>query len=172
MHVLLSLLLAIDPAHSKAQFSVAHIFVEHVTGTIPIENGTLDLAQGSTIPTMVKATLDARGVKTDDPDRDIALRGAEFFDVARYPAWTFVSTQITPSAKGFTMRGNLTVHGVTQPETLSVTVGGTPSRPVYHATGTIDRHAFGMARSRLDAAIGNPVEVDLDIAVAPGLKLP
>jgi polyisoprenoid-binding protein YceI len=165
VHVLLGLLLAIDPGHSKAQFSVAHIFVEHVTGLVPIESGTVDVPDGSAIPTMVKATLDARGVKTDDPDRDVALRGPEFFDVSRYPAWTFVSTQISPAGKGFRMRGNLTVHGVTQSETLVVTVGGTPSCPVYHATGTIDRHAFGMAKSRLDAVIGNPIEIDLDIVL-------
>lgn len=165
LHLLLGLLLSIDPARSKAEFSVTHIFVEHVTGVIPIESGTIDVPDRSTIPTVVKATLDARGVKTDDPDRDIALRGAEFFDVARYPVWTYVSTQIRPAARGFTMRGDLTVHGVTQPETLSVTVGGTPSRPVYHATGTIDRHAFGMARSRLDAAIGSSVDVTLEISV-------
>lgn len=164
MHaLLLGLLLMINPAHSKAQFSVSHVFVEHVTGTIAVVSGTIETRAGSLIPTCVTATLDASKVKTDDPDRDVALRGPDFFDVAKYPTWQFTSTNITPSGAGFTMQGALTIHGVTQPETLTVTIGGSPDHPTYHAATTIDRHAFGMARSRLDGVIGNPVDITIDI---------
>jgi polyisoprenoid-binding protein YceI len=59
----------------------------------------------------------------------------------------------------------LTIHGVTQPERLNVTASGSPAHPVYHATAQIDRHAFGMAVTRLDPTIGSNVDVTLDIVL-------
>jgi polyisoprenoid-binding protein YceI len=159
---------AIDPAKSRAQFSIAHIFVEWVTGTIPITGGTVELAAGSAIPLAVSATLDPAKIETGDRDRDAALAGPEYFDVANFPQWTFASTRIVatgPSA--FAMDGSLTIHGVAQPEHLDVTVAGTAVAPVYHATGHIDRHAFGMKGARLDPVIGNTADVTLDIGVLP-----
>jgi polyisoprenoid-binding protein YceI len=160
---LLSVVLAIDPLHSTAQFSAEHIFVEHVTGTVPIVRGSIDLPSGSLVPTSVSAQLDPARLHTDDPDRDAALKSPDWFDVKADPAWTFSSTKITPAASGFTMAGMLTIHGVAQPETLTVVASGTPDRPHYHATCRIDRHAFGMKITRLDPVIGNTVDVTLDI---------
>ena len=74
--------------------------------------------------------------------------------------------QVSPSGtNAFGMDGLLTIHGVTRSEHLDVTVTGEPAHPVYHATGTIDRHAFGMTVTRLDPAIGNPVGVTLDVTL-------
>ncbi|MGC8485132.1 MAG: YceI family protein [Candidatus Baltobacteraceae bacterium] len=156
----------IDPGKSTATFTVQHIFVQHVSGTVPISSGTVVLTLGSLVPLDVSARLNPRAVHTDAPDRDKALRGAEFFDVRRYPTWRFRSTKILAKGpKAFTMDGDLTIHGVTQPERLNVTISGSAADPIYHATCTIDRHAFGMAVTRLDPVIGGTVEVALDIVL-------
>ncbi|MGB6985028.1 MAG: YceI family protein [Candidatus Aquilonibacter sp.] len=163
LHLALAALLAIDPAKSTVTFSVQHIFVEHVTGTVPIVSGTIDLPDGSLVPTSVTAVLDPKKFHTDEPDRDAAMQTPDWFDTPKFPTWTFTSTKITPTANGFTMDGDLTMHGVTQPEHLVVVASGDPVHPVYHATGTIDRHAFGMATTRLDPVIGGNVDITLDI---------
>ena len=63
------------------------------------------------------------------------------------------------------MDGLLTIHGVARNEHLDVTVAGTPAHPSYRATGTIDRHAFGMPVTRLDPVIGGSVDVILDVTL-------
>lgn len=163
---ILGVVLAIDPAHSTAQFSVEHVFVEHVNGTVPIVRGSIDLAQGSDVPTSVNAQLDATRLHTDESDRDAALTGGDWFDTKNYPTWTFQSTKITPAPGGFIMVGLLTIHGIAQSETLSVSSVGTAERPHYRAICKIDRHAFGMKIVQLDPVIGNPVDVTLDIFTA------
>jgi polyisoprenoid-binding protein YceI len=164
MHaLLLGALLAIDPVKSSVQFTVKHIFVDTVTGTVPIVSGTVDVADGTAIPTLVEATLDPTRFKTDEPDRDAAMQTPQWFDTKRFPVWTFVSTSILPTAKGFTMIGNLTIHGVTQPETLDVVLAGPPVQREYRATGHINRHAFGMQKAPLDPVIGEMVDVTIDV---------
>lgn len=156
----------IDVAHSSAKFSVEHVWVERVTGTVPIESGSVMLDPGSLVPLSVAATLNCAELKTDDPDRDAALRSPDFFDSDRFSTWTFTSTKIVPTgAAAFGMDGLLTIHGVTQPEHLDVTIAGTPQAPAYHAVGKIDRKAFGMKVTRLDPVIGNPVDVTLDVVL-------
>ena len=156
----------IDVARSRATFSVSHIWVEHVTGTVPILSGSVTLADGAMIPSAVTAVLDATRIKTDEPDRDQALESPDFFDVAKFPHWTFASTKVIPQgANAFEVDGNLTMHGVTQPEKLEVTANGTPSHPAYHATAQIDRHAFGMSVTRLDPTIGGTADITLDIVL-------
>lgn len=162
--LLLSATLAIDAAKSSVQFSVEHIFVERVTGTIPIVYGEVVVPAASAIPQSVSATLDAAHVNTGDDDRDGVLHTPDWFSTKQYPTWTFVSTKIVAQdSKSFTMDGLLTIRGVTQPEHLTVTVSGDTQHPIYHATGTIDRKLWGMAVTRLDPVIGNPASVTLDI---------
>jgi polyisoprenoid-binding protein YceI len=158
---------AIDTAKSKALFSVSHVFVEHVTGTVPIVSGTVVLAGGSLVPASVTAVLDPKKIKTGEDDRDGVLQTSDWFDTQKYPTWTFSSEKISPAGAGgdFTMDGLLTIHGVSRPQRLTVATTGTPDHPAYHATGQIDRHAFGISVTRLDPAIGNPVDVTLDIAL-------
>lgn len=157
---------SIDTSRSSAHFSVQHIWVERVTGTVPILGGTVTVQPGSLIPESASAVLDATQIQTGEPDRDKSLESSDFFDAANFPHWTFASTRVVvkgPSA--FEMDGDLTIHGVAQPETLIVTLGGTPEHPVYHAQASINRHAFGMARTRLDPTIGEVVDVALDITL-------
>ncbi len=165
LHAVLFVLFAIDPARSTAHFSVQHIFVERVTGTVPIVSGAIDLPAGSPIPIKVTAVLDPTKIETGDHDRNGVLQTPDWFDTAVYPTWTFTSTSIAPAPHGFTMDGLLTIRGVSQPEHLTVIASGDPAHPRYRATCEVDRHAFGMAITRLDPVIGNPVDVTLDIAV-------
>ncbi len=161
----LGAILAIDRVQSHARFAVPHIFVSDVHGTVPIASGSIDLPSGSRIPTHVEAVLDARGLTTGNADRDAALAGPDWFDTARYPQWSFVSTAIVPATNGFTMSGRLNIHGVWQPEVIHVVVSGDAAHPYFRGTCAIDRHAFGMKRVPLDPVIGNPVSVTLEIAV-------
>ena len=48
---------AVDVAHSTATFTVSHVFVEHVSGTVPIVSGTVTLRPGSPIPVTIIAVL-------------------------------------------------------------------------------------------------------------------
>jgi polyisoprenoid-binding protein YceI len=154
----------IDAAHSKAQFSVNHVMIERVNGSIPVIAGTISVGADGVTPTAVSATLDARHVATGDPDRDGDLIGSDWFDTKRFPTWTFTSTGVTPGAAGtFNIAGLLTVHGVAVPVTLAATV--VPHHG-YRAVTHVDRHAFGMKVGRTDSLIGTDVTISLDIQTA------
>jgi len=67
----------------------------------------------------VEMTLDVASIDTNAAPRDEHLRSADFFDAATHPKITFRSTQIAAQGADVTIRGDLTIRGVTRPVTLT-----------------------------------------------------
>jgi polyisoprenoid-binding protein YceI len=159
---------AIDPAKSSATFGVQHIFVERVTGSVPIASGEVELSSGSLIPLSFSAVLDPARMNSGDPDRDASLESPDYFDTKKFPTWTFASTKIVPAGPAaFRAEGTLTMHGVAQAETLDVSVRGDAAHPLYRAVGHVDRRAFALKGTRLDPVIGNVADITLDVVLKP-----
>lgn len=164
----------VDPVHSSAEFTVKHLGFFHVKGTIPIKSAAIVTEGEGTVPSAVSAVLDTSGVDTKNGDRDEDLRSANFFDVKRFPEMVFKSTKIVRGDNAtFSVVGDLTLHGVTKPVTLSAHFEGQGSdgrgrqRVGYTARAQFDRRDFGMnyGQSTPGGAlvVGNDVTVDLAI---------
>jgi polyisoprenoid-binding protein YceI len=71
----------------------------------------------------VTFSVDPKSVDTGDASFNRQIAG--YFDIARYPAITFISTALTGGESGQgQLTGDLTFHGVTKPVTLDVTFNG------------------------------------------------
>ncbi len=158
----------VDPVHSTAQFTARHFGIVPVIGTIPILNASVTLNSGSQIPVAVSAVLDASKVDTHNAMRDSDLRSPHYFNAAVTPDVRFASTNVAGTdPKGFTITGNLTMHGETHPITLNAQViasGKTPrgrSIIAYGATATIDRTQWGMTYGPL--IVGNTIDLSLNV---------
>ncbi|MDB5287875.1 MAG: YceI family protein, partial [Mucilaginibacter sp.] len=89
-------------------------------------------------------------VSTDNEKRDAHLKSADFFEVEKFPALTFVSTGIKPTGTNkYQLTGNLTIHGVTKPAVFDMWYRGTITNPMskapdagFKVTGTIKRSDF------------------------------
>jgi polyisoprenoid-binding protein YceI len=163
-----------DPGHSSAEFSVKHLVITTVKGTIPIVSATVTTAAGSLVPESIDATLDPKNIDSKNDSRDNDLRGKNWLDVATYPTLTFASKKVVSGEKGsFVATGDLTIHGVTKSVDLAGTVDGSVTdgrgrtRVAYSATTTIDRRDFGLnflgATPGGDAIVGNNVTISLEI---------
>ena len=95
-------------------------------------------------------TVEVASVDTRSEQRDQHLRGAEFFDVEKYPQITFESTRIEPNTDGLRVVGDLTIKGITREVQLDATVQGTVDDPWgnqrvgVEATGTLNRRDFDL----------------------------
>lgn len=142
----------IDPAHSRAQFTVRHLGIANIRGDFGAVTGTVDFDGKDVSKAKVKATIDVNSLTTRVQPRDEHLKTADFFDAAKHPTMTFESTSIVPSGKGkYRMTGNLTLRGVTKPVTLDL---DQPAGPITDhmgtvkmgaaASGSINRKDFGV----------------------------
>jgi polyisoprenoid-binding protein YceI len=165
----------IDKSHSEADFSVKHMGISKVHGSFRGVSGTIKFEAGNPNVWSVDASIDVNTIDTGVADRDKHLKSADFFEVERYPTMTFKSTGVKAAGSGFEVAGDLTLHGVTKPVTLSMEAPGNEQLGMdtksvhrgFTATTTINRKDFGLKWNGTlksgDAVIGDEVKIELDI---------
>ena len=161
-----------DPVHSDVSFSVRHMMVSKVKGRFTQFAGTITTAEDIT-RSAVTATLDASSIDTKNEQRDGHIKSADFFEVEKYPEWTFASTGIEADGDDYKLTGDLTIKGVTKPVSLRLELGGFGpdvyggTRAGFTATAGINRKDFGVDISfPMDGGgvmVGDKVEVTLEI---------
>ncbi len=163
----------LDPAHSSAEFKVKHMMISNVKGTFTGLTGTLTEHTSDSTLSSVEASFDVSTVNTDDAQRDGHLKSADFFDVEKYPTMTFKSTKVEQKGEAeYRVTGDLTIHGVTKPVTLTVE-GPTPpakdpwgnTRIGISATTKINRKDFGLTWNAALETGGILVGEDVHITV-------
>jgi polyisoprenoid-binding protein YceI len=139
----------IDPVHSDVSFTVRHMMVSKVRGRFTGVQGTIVTAENP-LDSTATATIDLKSVDTGNEQRDAHLRSADFFDTDTYGDMTFRSTWIRQDGENFVVDGELSLHGVTRPVTLALTVEGFGPdayggvRAGFSATTEINRKDFGI----------------------------
>ena len=162
-----------DKAHCEVNFSILHMSLANVRGRFGNIGGTLVLDQSDITKSKVNMTIDVSTVDTGVSFRDSDLKSAHFFDVAKYPTATFVSTSFKKNGDNLVITGNLTLHGVTKPVVLQVdgptgpiTGAGHTPHIGFSATTTIDRRAFGIGENYPAAMIGDIAKLSIDLDLA------
>ena len=157
----------VDGYHSQVVFSVSHFGFTDFSGLFSEATGTLQLDPAHPAASRLEISFPIQSVTTTVAKLDDELKGDKWFDAAKFPNATFVSTSVTPTGKGrATVTGNLTLHGVTKPVTLTANFVGAGVNPLskaytlgFHATGTIKRSDFGV--STYVPLIGDDVQLSL-----------
>jgi polyisoprenoid-binding protein YceI len=165
----------IDSMHSFVTFTVRHFTVAFAHGLASGPTGTIHIA-ADLLSSSVHAAIDAATVTTGNAMRDEMVRGPDVLDVASYPTIDFSARAPTESSPGrYALDGELTIHGVTKPVTLELTLHGVITdtwgkrRLGLTATTKISRSDFGVLEwGHVPLAAGgymvpDAVRIDLDI---------
>ena len=132
----------LDPVHSTIGFELpylAGIFRGHFRDVDAKLSG--ESLRGS-----------ARVASVDVKDENLAahLQSPEFFDVERFPELTFSSDSVERSGGELTVRGDITIRGVTKPVVLTGTITDVQTdafgtdRVNAKLETTVDRTEFGL----------------------------
>jgi len=163
----------VDPSHSEAGFQIRHL-VTQVRGKFTDYKGTIQVDPAKMENSSVDFAIKAASIDTGNADRDKHLRGADFFDVEKFPEITFKSKSIKATGKDqYNVTGTFTMHGVSKEITLPVTFGGTVKDPWgntragFSTAATINRKDYGIVWNKaLDAGgamLGEDVKVSIDL---------
>ena len=162
----------IDPAHSSVNFSVRHMGVSNVHGSLGGVKGTVNFAEKNITGSSVAATIDAGTIATGIDARDKHLRSPDFFDVEKFPAISFRSTSLTRKGGQLLLTGDLTLHGVTRSVTLNLDGPAPPQtgqdgkvRSGFSAEGVLHRSEFNIGTKFASALVGEDVKFSIDVEI-------
>ena len=141
----------LDPDHTYPSFEADHL------GGLSVWRGKFDKSQGTVTldraarTGTVEVTTDIASVHTGSTKLDQMLQSAQFFDASKFAEATYKGTIKFNGDKPVSVVGNLTIHGVTKPLTLTVNSFKCMPHPMLKrevcgvdAVGEFDRSDFGV----------------------------
>ncbi|HVF53389.1 MAG TPA: YceI family protein [Actinomycetota bacterium] len=142
---------SIDGAHSLIGAVARHMMITKVRGRFDRFSGQVTVADKPE-DSIAELAIEAASINTGSEPRDEHLRSADFLDVENHPNLTFRSTGIERhDDRRFTLRGDLSIRGVTRPIELEATFEGVTKSAFgegqvafFTAIGEFDREEFGM----------------------------
>lgn len=158
--------LTLDEEHSYVLWRIKHLGFSTQSGKWYVK-GFVMLDKDQPQNSKVEATIDVANFITGIPELDKHLKGKLFFDVERYPVATFVSDKVEVTSQNTAkVHGLLTVHGITKPVALSVTLNKVGKNPIndrmtvgFSATTELKRSDFGIKTLLPD--LGDEVSIEI-----------
>lgn len=142
----------IDPNHSQVRFGWTHFEFSNIEARFNDVAGTFTYDPENVAASSVEATIGIASVDSGVAKLDEHLQSPDFFDTAKFGTATYKSTAVSESGSGkLKVDGELTVHGVTRPVSLDVTINkigphGMTKKPSagFDATTSLKRSDFGV----------------------------
>ena len=164
-----------DKAHSKLTFAITHMGISDVAGLFKNFDVTITSAKDDFSDAAVELTADAASINTEVEMRDTHLKSADFFEVEKFPSFTFKSTSLKSAGKDkYTLTGDLTMHGVTKPVSMNLWYRGTITNPMskkpssgFQLTGTIKRSDFNIGAKFPAPMLSDEVAIRADGEFSP-----
>jgi polyisoprenoid-binding protein YceI len=132
---------------SKLEFVGAKVTGKE-EGYLKVFSGKIQSPDGKPENSTVNAEMDIASLTMGKAKLMEHLKSPDFFDAARFPKGTFVSTSVKAGGeKGatHTITGNLTLHGVTKSITFPATIHIAADSAQTDAEFAINRKDFGIA---------------------------
>lgn len=168
----------LDSTHATVGFAIKHLAVSTVKGSLERIDGKLTGDPKKPASLVPEVTIQAASVNTGNQKRDEHVRGADFFDVAKFPVITFKGEKTEVRGDKNVLVGTLTLHGVSKKVEIPYTVSGPVVDPWKNTRiglegdFTIKRSEYGI--TAYAGAVGEDVKIDLSIefvlAAAPSAK--
>lgn len=164
----------LDMSHSEIGFTVRHAGISKVRGRFTDASAEAHVGP-SLASSSLQATVKTASFDSGDANRDAHVRGADFFEVEKYPEMTFRATGIEGDGEDYTVTGELTMHGITKAVELEVEFTGVAVDPFgatragFSAEAEISRKEFGLTwNAALEAGgvlVSDKVKINVEAAL-------
>jgi polyisoprenoid-binding protein YceI len=161
---------SVEPLHTRVLFALSHMGFTTWYGEFTHVSGSLTLNPKTLGTSTLDIIIPADTISTSNTKVDGELNSPIWLDTAKYPTIAFKSTRIVRTGHDTAkVTGTLTFHGVTKPETLSVTFNAAGVNFLskqytvgFNATGMIKRSDFN--ESTYVPVIGDDVSLIISAA--------
>jgi polyisoprenoid-binding protein YceI len=164
-----------DTLHSRVTFYINHFGFSNSVGEFKVGDGTFTFDNDDWSKSKVTAKIPVQSLELGDVKWNTHVLSADFLESAKYPEITFVSTKVEKvDATHGRLYGDLTVHGVTKPVVLDLTVNRVGEHPMrktqaagFTATVTVKRSEFGVAAYVPAVADDVIIRIEIESFVPP-----
>lgn len=156
----------LDSSNTQVSFAVHRLGIQWVTARFSDISGQFVVSAAAS---RVDVTVGMASLECDEPHWNERLRSADWLDVQRYPQMTYHSSRIEVDQQRGIASGELTLHGVTRPVVLNVSLldcSSSPGHCQFAAHGRIRRSEYGLPHGFWTG--GDQVDISISGTLAAG----
>jgi polyisoprenoid-binding protein YceI len=155
----------LDSSNTQVSFTVQHLGIQWVTARFSDISGQF-VVNDSGVADRVDVTVGTASLECSEPRWNDRLRSADWLDVQHYPHMTFHSSRIEMDEQRAVASGELTLHGVTRPIILNVSLLKCSAAGCqFAAHGHIKRSEYGLPHGFWSG--GDQVEISMSGVLTP-----
>ena len=159
----------IDKQKSRLGFSVKHMMIATVRGTLNDYDVELDLNETDLSQSSVKARMATKSIDTQDRLRDEYLRSSWFFDPVNHPHIVYQSSAVQLRGSKLTITGKLKIRDTERVLVLEGSYrrsgSGNAERLSFDLAAELDRESYNLvfngAVETVSVDVGKKVKLDL-----------
>lgn len=153
-------------AHASINFKVSHLGYSFIKGRFNTFDGEFSYDPANVTASSVTVNVDTSSLDSNHAERDKHIRSADFINVTKFRDATFNSTKVVDKGDGLLdVMGDLTLHGVTKPITISAEFIGSGQDPWGgERAGFIGTTRLELADFNI-AVMGSSSYVDMELHV-------
>ncbi len=156
--------------HAFITFKVQHLGYSWLEGRFNHFSGDFSYDEANPSNNQVKVDIDVSSIDTNHAERDKHLRDDRFFDTARFPKATFVSTKWVDDGNGkATVKGKFTLRGITKNINIDVSQVGAGKDPWggfrrgFQGTTTLHLSDYKMKKGDMLGAAAENIQLWISI---------
>lgn len=163
----------IDKSSSKINFTVRHLMITKVHGTMDRFSGIIEFDPDYPVNSSVRAEIESASINTHLGIRDANVRGS-FLKAKKYPLMTYQSKRIEvlDDSHG-RIYGDLTIHGMAKQVVLDVEYNGLSQNKdgmttaAFRAVSCLNRKDWGLKWMALleigGLFVGDQVDIEIEV---------
>lgn len=163
-----------DGYHTAVIWHASHFGFSTPSGKFTGVAGHIMLDEKNPAASSVEVTIKTDSLSTGLAEFDEHLKHANFLNVAQFPEAKFVSEKVELTGdKTAKVHGQLTLHGVTKPVTLDVTLNKIDTSPItskktagFTASTVIKRSEFGIDKYAPNISDDLKIDIEAEATVA------
>jgi polyisoprenoid-binding protein YceI len=155
----------LDSGNTQVSFAVQRLGIQWVRARFSAISGQFVVDHAASAG-RVDVTVGMASLECSDPHWNERLRSSDWLDIQRYPQMTYHSSRIELGEERGVANGELTLHGVTRPIVLSVSLlkCSSPGSCQFAAHGRIKRSEYGLPHGFWTG--GDQVEISMSGTLA------
>ena len=159
---------ALRPDNSKIEFTGSKVTGKH-DGGFRAFAGELTVVEGRVADTGNRILIDMDSTWADNPDVTQHLKRGDFFEAPKFPTAEFVSTSVQSGANGWTIAGNLQLHGITKAISFPAKIEVSDAGVTVASEFVIKRFDWDVKyRGMANDLVRDEVVLRLDVKAVPG----
>ena len=157
-----------DPQQSRLEFVGVQAGAEF-KGTFHKFTAAVQFAPDALASSHFDVQIDLNSVDSQDKDRDTTIRGADIFNVARWPTAHYVTRSFTKTAAGYAAVGALTLRGVTKDVPINFTFTPTAAGAKLEGSAKLNRLDFGAGQGDWKSTdqVADAVKIGFSLILKP-----